>query len=258
MAKTSKKAPPRKPVKARGALPAPRVAPRRRPRVVWYRRRWVQVLAALVLIGMIAGTASVALAARKRSEDRKEQLEEINKFDKAVQLLQSPLQSTVQAMGEAPQSFQIGFITAADFQAQTDTWVTEFRKLDEGLRKRKIPAGMRGLEEARASLVQGTVLYIDAAKQFKVAALIPDQAGRDLALQNGNALINHATSVYGMGQRTLAKEKQRLGEKLPEGQQNPLTGPIPLPEENPPPPPPPELPPPPEGARPIPEDLPAP
>ncbi|HVE75903.1 MAG TPA: hypothetical protein VND22_03945 [Actinomycetota bacterium] len=258
MAKTSKKAPPRKPVKARGALPTPRVAPRRRPRVVWYRRRWTQVLAALVLVGMIAGTASVALAARKRGEERKDQLEEINKFDRAAQLLQSPLQPVVQSMNEAPQSFQIGLMTAEDFQAQTDTWIAEFRKLDQGLRKRKIPAGMRGLEEARASMVQGTVIYIDAAKQFKVAALIPDQTGRDLALQNGNALISHATAVYGMGQRTLAKEKQRLGAKLPEGQENPLTGPIPLPEENPPPPPPPEFPAPPEGAQPIPEELPAP
>lgn len=233
MAKTTKTQPQRKPVRARGAVPVPKVAPKR-VRRAWYQQRPIQVIGALLIVAFVAILVKAGLDFKATRDQRKENLRAVEQFERAVQLLQGPNSEVFTAFNKAPGDFQAGAMSAADFKAQTDTWLETMRKLDQGLRKRQIPTGLPSLEEARALLVQGTMVYIDAVKSFELAAGLTDPAQRDAAIAQGNNLKHHADAVYAMGQRRLQRLKTSLGGKGGED----LLGPVQLPNEQAPPPPP--------------------
>lgn len=233
MAKTTKTQPQRKPVRARGAVPVPKVAPKR-VRRVWYKQRPIQAIGILVIVAFLAILVKAGLSFKDARDQRKDNLKAVEQFERAVELLQGPNAEIFTAINKAPQEFQSGAMSAADFKAQTDTWLATMRKLDEGLRKQKIPSGLPSFEEARALLVQGTMVYIDAVKSFQLAAGLTDPAQRDAAIAQGNSLKHHGDAVYGMGQRRLQRLKTSLGG---EGGED-LLGPVQLPNEEAPPPPP--------------------
>lgn len=234
MAKSPKAPVQKKPVRARGAVPVPRQAPKRSNKV-WYQRRLFQVLAGILVVIFVALVVKLILDWRKDVEAKADRLKTVEQFERAAQLLQGNMSQVFEGMNKAPTEFKDGKLSAEDFKAQTEIWLTRFRELDSGLRKRRIPSNVTSLEEARAMMVQGAMVYIDAAKSFQLAASLTDPAARDSAITQGNNLIHHANSVYGMGQRRLQQLKTSYGG---EGGED-LLGPIQLPSEDAPPPPPP-------------------
>ncbi len=237
MAKT--KVPPRKIIKARGTLPVPRIAPKRSI-TVWYKRRGIVVIGGILALGLLVGAVLITRNIIDNINTKKDNGRAVGLFDRKVKLLQQPFQQVLGDMNKAPQEFAAGKLSAEEYKKAAVAWVEEFRKLDFGLRERKIPANMPGLEQARAHFVQGTVLYIDAAKMFHLSADLTDPILRDDAIKQGNNMIAHATSVYGLGQRKLISLKKQFGLKGADEEAKVL-GPIPLPEEEVTPPPPPGL-----------------
>ena len=229
MARSSKSAPTRKPIKARGALPTPKISPKRVQRH-WYNRRDFQIVAVVIfLVAAVLATRAV-LEWREAQAERKAQVRQVKAFENKVQLLQSPMQEVFRAVNTAPNELQAGTLPPDEFTKQTEVWLEKFRELDLGLRERQVPPDFKSLLEIRAMLVQGTVVYIDAVKHFQAAAALSDPAIRAKAIKDAQSTFSHGTSVFGNGQRELAALKVRLGmeEHDPE---NPLLGPIVLPQE---------------------------
>ena len=235
MARSPKKAPPRKPVKARGALPTPRVAPKR-VRRKWYQFREVQIFGAILVLVLIGVGLKVFSDIRKADKAHDQKVTAVKRFTNKVQLAQSGMQDVFSAMNQAPQDLKAGKMTAEEFKKQTDVWLTKLRELDGKLRQ-PVPASPPQLQEAQAHFVDGTLVYIDAIKSFALAGSLTDTTLRDQAIQQANNLLSHGTHIYGLAQRIIAKLQLSLGiTKESKNSNNPLTEPIQLPQEEAPPP----------------------
>lgn len=217
MAKRAKHPAPRKPVKARGALPAPRVAPDR-VSTVWYRRRAYQFVAAGILVVLIVVGVNIWLDQRQKSRARERDIRAIGQFERKLQLLQTPITTLVEAMNEAPTAFLAGTLPPDQYRAQAEGWVAEFQKVYQGLRSGALGSGLDELEEARGSYVQGSAIFVDAAKSLALAARFGDAAGREEAIKQGRNLFTHGSAVLDMGARQLQKLRLRFG--LNEGQED--------------------------------------
>lgn len=215
----------KRPIKARGAAPAPKVAPRR-VSVVWYRKRSVQIVGALGVLAVLGVAVLLFFQWRRGVEERRREQRAIRQFDRSISVLAVSLQKTEQEMSTEPQRFKSGELSQEDFKKKTEEWQNAFTDLSTELRQKTVPDK---LEESRALLVEGAVLYLDAVKVFQTAAAIQDQALRDQALQQGTNIANHAGFSLGMGRRSLEREK-RLAGIASEGASF-LDQPIPLPEE---------------------------
>ncbi|MFN2609411.1 MAG: hypothetical protein ABR507_00815 [Actinomycetota bacterium] len=235
MAKTAKKAPTRKPIKARGALPTPKVAPKR-VRRKWYQRRETQMFGAVLVLVLLGVGLKVFTDVRKSTRSQADQVKATKRFDNKVTLAQTGMQDVFSGINSAPQDFKSGKMSADDFKKQTTIWLEKLRTLDAKLRE-PVPAVPAELQEAQAHFVDGTLIYIDAVKSFQIAGAAPDTATRDAAIQQGSNLISHGTAVYGLAQRLMQKLKLSLGiVKRSATTSDPLTGPIQLPQEEAPPP----------------------
>jgi uncharacterized protein HemX len=235
MARSTKKAPPRKPVKARGALPTPRVAPKR-VRRKWYQFREAQIFGAILVLVLIGVGLKIFSDVRKEAKAHDQKVTAVKRFTNKVQLAQTGMQDIFSAINQAPQDLKDGKMTPEDFKKQTDVWLEKLRGLDTKLRQ-PVPATPSQLQEAQAQFVDGTLVYIDAVKSYALAASLTDTTLRDNAIQQGNNLITHGTSIYGLAQRTIEKLRLSLGiTKKSSTTNNPLTGPIQLPSEEAPPP----------------------
>jgi len=229
MPRSSKSASTRKPMKARGALPSPKISPKRVSRK-WYHRRDYQAMAVVIfLIAAVLATRAV-LDWREDRADRKQQVRQVRSFERKTQLLQAPMKEVFEAINKAPAELQAGTFPPEEFTKQTEVWLEKFRALDLGLRERQVPPTFKSLVEARAMLVQGTVVYIDAIKQFQAAAALTDPAARAKVIKEAQSTFSHGTSIFGNGQRALAALRVRLGIDKSDPN-NPLLGPIQLPPE---------------------------
>lgn len=218
----------RRPVKVRGTLPAPKTSPAR-VRLVWYRRRVFQVLGAVILVAAVGLGVWQFMKARDRSRKAEDERRAIGQFERGLSVGEGPLGRVVQEMDTLPEQLKTGQLAAAEFNVKTESWLTELRKLDSELRKKRVPSR---LDDARALLVQGVLIYIDAAKTFQLAGLMPDPSLRDRALEQGRNLIEHASAVYGTGRRALALQRIEVGLATDEQTETILREPVPLPPEN--------------------------
>ncbi|HEX2052603.1 MAG TPA: hypothetical protein VHJ78_02610 [Actinomycetota bacterium] len=232
MAKTKQPAP-RKPVKARGALPAPKVAPQR-DTTPWYKKTRTRVLFGIAALLVLAFVVNLVLDARERAESRRRDVRAVEQFERRVQDLNLDIQGVYQALGEAPGAFLAGAIPQPEFRTAAEGWVESFRRLNQRIRAVEIPADIEGLQETKAHYVQASTIYIDAAKMFVAAADTPDPAARERATVLARNTFVHAVAVYSMGDRELTKLKNEFELNDP-----PEDPPAPtLPEEEPPMPPP--------------------
>lgn len=199
----------------------------------WYRRRGYQVIGGIVLLALIGLGVKLGLDFKERADTKKQNIAAVRRFENKLQLLQAPMGDIFTAMNQAPKEFLAGTLSPEDFKEQTETWLTEMRKLDSGLRQREVPPNLPALVEARAFLVRGTVVYIDGIKSYQLAATLTDPANRQQAVTLGDNTIAHGTSVFGMGQRTIEKLKKSYGLVKDD-----ILGPVDLPPEEAPPPPP--------------------
>jgi hypothetical protein len=195
---------------------------------VWYRRRGYQVLAAGLLIVLIAVGVSIWRDQRQKSRARERDVRAIGQFERKLQLLQTPITTVFGALSEAPTAFLAGTLPPDQYRTQAEGWVTEFEKLYQGLRSGALGSGLDELEDARGSYVQGTAIYVDAAKSYALAARFSDAAGREEAIKQGRNLFAHGSAVLNMGARQL--QKLRLRFDLTEGQQDTTVPPVQLPD----------------------------
>lgn len=229
MARTSKNAPTRRPAKAKGTLPAPKVGPRRLL-VPWHRRTPFRVAGGVVIVSLLGVAAWQVLRVRAGAAERREAQGAVRQFERRLNLLQSSLQEVAESMSSDPERFRSGEMPAEEFKAATDTWLQEFRRMVGELQGRQVPPE---LEESKALYIQGATIYIDAIKAFQLAAAAEDPALREQAIDHGSTVFYHAGFVLGNGQRALQEEKRRLG--IDQGAAGePLDLPIQIPQEDPP------------------------
>lgn len=205
MAKT-KQPPPRKPVKARGALPAPRVAPQR-DTTPWHQKTKNRVLIGVLALLLIGFAAKLVLDARERAEETRADVRAIEQFERRLQDLNLDVQPTYQSLSEAPGNFQAGTLPQPEFRSLAENWVDSFRRMNQGIRAIEVPADLDGLQEAKALYVNAATLYIDAAKIFLAAADTTDPPARERANNLARNTFLHAAAVYATGDRAMARIK---------------------------------------------------
>lgn len=199
-----KQPPARKPVKARGALPSPRVAPQR-DNTPWHGKTAVRIVMALVALALIAFIVKLVMDARDRAADRRQEARSVEQFERRVLDLNQNSSAVYDQLGEVPGAFLAGALPVEEYRTATEGWVTSFRELSQGIRNLEVPEDLEGLVEAKAHYVQGTIIYLDAAKVFVAAAAITDPAEREKATVLGRNLFLHGTSVYAEGDRNITE-----------------------------------------------------
>ena len=195
----------RKPIKARGALPAPVVAPRR-TNLPWYKRRNVQLGIAFGVIFLGVFLFNVVKDLREGEGDERLQIRSIEQFERKLQLLNAPLGGVYEAMQTSPDQFLAGTLPVDDYRKQAEGWVEEFRKLYTGIKTAEIREDLEPLLEAKALFSQGSVLLLDAAKAHLSAASV-EGPPRDESIKLGRNLLTHGSSVINMGERQIQKVK---------------------------------------------------
>ncbi|MGH2772358.1 MAG: hypothetical protein ACRDIU_04380 [Actinomycetota bacterium] len=236
----SKNAPARKPVKAKGAVRAPKTAPERPP-AQWYRRKGFRLVAAIVAAVLLLILIKVGFDARKRANARRDEAQAVQRFDRRVKTLIVPVQEVIETSSKSSGEFTGGIVPKENFSKFTEDWLAAVRKFDSALRNRKIPASLGELEDARALYVQAAVVYLDAIKSYQLAAKLEPPA-RDDAIKHASNLMAHGQSIVALGDRVVERLKIRYDLVEPQvavpGQPatDPSVPPIQLPAEEAPPP----------------------
>lgn len=200
----SKSSAQRKPVKARGSLPAPRTAPKRNS-VPIHKRRPLQIAAGVVILAVIGLVVWRILEARGETEQERRA---IRRFENSANLLLNGLSETVNDMSTKPTELGAGFTPPDQFQAAADEWIKKLREVNVSLREKRIPSE---LNEARSLSVHSVLFFLDAAKSFRLAAQVPEGETRVAAIANGENLMSHAQSLIALFQRELNRVKLELG-----------------------------------------------
>lgn len=208
MAKT-KQPPARKPVKARGALPSPRVAPQR-DNTPWHGKIGPRIAMAVAALAVLAFVVNAIMDARDRAEARRVEGRAVEQFERRVLDLNTKIGSVYEQLSQTPGAFLAGAVPVEEYRTQAEGWVTSFRELNQSIRNLEVPSDIEGLHEARAHYVQGTVIYLDAAKVFLTAAAVEDPAERERITVLGRNLFLHGTFVYSMGDRVITEMKNDL------------------------------------------------
>lgn len=230
MAKT-KQPPPRKPVKARGSLPSPRVAPQR-DTTPWYKKTRFRIALVILLLAAAAFGAKLVIDARARAEERRLDVRAIGQFERRVQDLNLEIQPVYEELAQAPGALLAGELPVEDYRTQAAGWVESFRRLNQGIRNVETPEDIEGLQEVKASYVQATTIYLDAAKMFLAAADMPDPEARTRATVLARNTFLHGAAVYGMGDRAMVRLQNEYDLNDPPSELPPPTTPeeeVPLP-----------------------------
>lgn len=201
-----KKPEPRKPVKARGSLPSPRVAPTR-DTTPWFRKPKWMALMAVGALAVLLIAVNVIMDMRDRADQRDREVRAIGQFERRVVDLNIAIQPIYEELGQAPGAYLAGALSPEEYQEQTQRWVDSFRQLNMGIRNLEVPDNVTDLVQAKAHYVQATTIYVDAAKVFLLGASITEPAEAESATVLGRNLFLHGAAVYGMGDRDLIKLK---------------------------------------------------
>ncbi|MEX2551890.1 MAG: hypothetical protein WD627_02660 [Actinomycetota bacterium] len=220
-------------MKARGALPAPVVAPRR-INLQWYKRRNVQLGIAFAVVFLGVFLFNVVKDIREGSDDKKLQVRSIEQFERRLQLLNAPLAAVYQALQTSPGQLLAGSLSVDDYRTQAEGWVEEFRKLYTGIREAEVREDLEPLIEAKALFSQGSVLLLDAAKAHLQAASVEGVPRQEL-IDLGRNLLTHGSAVVNMGELQIQRVKNEFDLNDPPVE---LPAPV-IPEEEAPPPQPP-------------------
>ena len=240
MGKNSKGAPPRRPVKAKGTIPAPRVGHRatRRP---WYKHRQIQLIGGLIAVVVIVLAVTQFMAWRDRVSTRESERKAVKTFDDKLQALQGELIEPLNGIQAVPDQFQNGQIKADDYKAAAQKWLATFQRTATELRSLSPPAD---LVTTRAHFVEAAVIFVDAVRTFQLAAQTTEPAVRDEAILLAKRETNHAETIYTNALKELATAKKAVGlpaGSLPDAPElpqedvapQPAASPVPAPEPTP-------------------------
>lgn len=162
---------------------------------------------ALVALALIAFIVNLVMDARDRAAERRQEARSVEQFERRITDLNQINSAIYEQLSQVPGAFLAGVLPVEEYRKATEGWVTSFRELNQGIRNVEIPNDLEGLVDAKASYVQGTILYVDAAKVFLAAAAITDPAEREKATVLGRNLFLHGTSVYAEGDRSITVMK---------------------------------------------------
>lgn len=161
----------------------------------------------LVALALIAFAVVSILNARERAEARRQDIRAVEQFERRVADLNSKIEPVLQGLSQAPGAFLAGALPVEEYRTQAESWVATFRELNQGIKNLEADPEIEGLVEAKAHYVQGTMIYLDAAKIFVAAAAITNPAQRETTTVLGRNTFIHGTYVYAFGDRSITKLK---------------------------------------------------
>lgn len=209
-----KNTPARPPVKAKSALPAPRVTPKR-THTPWHQRRVVRVIGLVVLVAIVILGALEAHSFWKHHTTTTHLKAQVKTYDTQFQTELSPIGTFLTQAQNSPPQFIGGLMKQADYVSQTAQWYTTMETLSKQLTSAKVPAP---LAKANAELIQGVQVFIDAINQFKLAATTTDKAAAAQLVQLGTNTVTHAETVFSDGAQEEAIVVHAYGLPLPSGE----------------------------------------
>jgi hypothetical protein len=211
VSKNTKTVAPRRPVKAKGTIPAPKVG-YRAARLPWYRNRQMQLILGLVTIVVLAVAASQVVGWRHRVAQRAADKRAVKAFDDKITAIQNEIIEPLNGIQAVPAQFQNGQIKADAYKESAGKWLTAFQKMASDLRSMSPPAE---LAAPRAHFVESAVVFIDAVRTFQLAAQTSEAPVRDEAILLAAREVNHAETMYTNALKEVATQKKRVG--LPTG-----------------------------------------
>lgn len=206
----SKQPPPRKTVKAKGALPSPVTAPIREE-IPWYKQRKNQAIIAVVVVFLTVFAVKTWMDLAEQADDRERRSRTLGQFERRIQLLNAELPEIFQQVSDSPGAYLAGSLPQEEFQQQADGWVESFRELQEGIRSTEVPEDMEKLIEAKGLFLQSALIYTDAAKTFALAPSIQDAAIREDTLVLARNELIHGSGVLAMAERRFVDAQNELG-----------------------------------------------
>lgn len=213
MSPSRKNAPSRPPVRAKSALPAPRVT-HKRVHIAWHQRRSIRVgggIGVLIILGLVV---LFGLRFWHHHQTTQHNKAAIKKFDAQLQQDFTPLSDIFSQATTSPQSFLAGTLAQADYVSQTARWLSTFQGLEHQLTSASTPPPM---VKARALTDQGVVVFIDAIRLYQLAGTTADAATRAALVQQGNNTLAHAEAVFANGVQEEAQVVHNYRLPLPSG-----------------------------------------
>ena len=195
--KNTKTAPARRPVKARGTIPVPKVG-HRAARLPWYRNRQVQLIGGLIVLVVLGVAASQVAAWRHRVNERAADRKAVKAFNDRITAIQGQIIEPLNGVQAVPEQFRNGQIKADAYNDATGKWLASFQRMASDLRSMSPPDE---LSATRAHFVESAVVFVDATRTYQLAA-------REM---------NHAETMYTNALKELDTVKKRVG--LPAGTQ---------------------------------------
>jgi hypothetical protein len=201
MSPKSRATPTRPPVRSKTALPAPRVAPKR-IRVPWHQRRPLQVLLALIVLGLLVLGVTRAWSTWDHHQATMKAKKGVKAFDAAYQTGLTPLSNFFTQVNNSPQQYVGGIMPQATYATQTAQWLATFETLRKQLSDASPPKVIQG---PRGLLMQSTDIFIDGVKEMQLAGTVSDPKLRQTLVDQGRNVIFHGTSVFKNSQIEEAK-----------------------------------------------------
>jgi hypothetical protein len=213
VAKNTKTAPARRPVKARGTIPVPKVG-HRPVRLPWYRNRQLQVIGGLIVLVVLGVAASQVVAWRHRVHEREADRKAVKAFNDRITAIQGQIIEPLNGIQAVPEQFRNGQIKADAYKDAAGKWLATFQRMASDLRSLRPPAE---LGPTRAHFEEAAVLFVDATRTYQLAAQTSEAPVRDEAILLAAREMNHAETMYTNALKELDAVKKRVG--LPAGTQ---------------------------------------
>ncbi len=191
----------RPPVRAKSALPAPKVAPKR-VHTPLLRRRSVQAVLAVLVVGLAALGVWRGLRFWHHHQGTQKAKAGVKAFDSQYQAQLTPLYTVLDQIGNSPQQFQAGLMPQPTYVSQTAQWLESFRAFAGQMQSAKAPAAV---DAPRALLVQATDVFIDGVTILQLAGSASDLTLRKQLIEQGRNIIFHASGVFKNAQVEEAK-----------------------------------------------------
>jgi hypothetical protein len=206
--------PSRPPARVKSSLPAPRVAPRR-VHTPWRQRRAIQVLLGIVVLGIAALVVWRGLDFWHHHNTTLHTKAAVKTYDGMLQSALSPLGTFLSQAVNTPPGFLSGGVSETAYISQTAQWTATVQTLRSQLTSASTPAV---LQKAKAELIQGADLMIDAVNQFQLAGTTKDPAERLTLIQDATNTLAHAEAVLSDGAQEEAQTVVAYGLPLPSGE----------------------------------------
>lgn len=186
-----KPTPSRPPIRAKSALPAPRVS-EKRVHVPWHQRKAIRVVLAVLAVIVLAIVVRQVHRYWHHHTVTAHNKTAVKAFDTQFQSQLSPLNTFVTQAQTSPAAFAAGLMGQPDYVSQTAQWLATANSLRTQLSSAKTPAP---LASARAQLVTAADVLIDSINQFQLAGTTTDKATVKALVQQGTNTLGHGLSV---------------------------------------------------------------